>query len=115
MSAKLRTIAHARQAMPETVSRHLLPLERTAHDTAVQASAFATLLLTSHAEAALPHSAGLRAIRLASEAAQLASESRARLAEAHDELRAIMSSHFALSGPECPPNHGALSPLRSVA
>lgn len=114
MSANLRTIAHARQALPETVTRHLLPLERNAHDTAVQASAFATLLLTSHAEAALPHSAGIRAIRLASEAAQLASESRARLAEAHDELRTMMGD-FRLSGPECPPNERGFLPLQSVA
>ncbi|THD38309.1 MAG: hypothetical protein E7773_00715 [Sphingomonas sp.] len=113
--ASKRDIIRVRQSLANEVAQQFLPLEDTANAMAAQAAALVVSLVVGHNEAALPPTAGLDALNHVSEAARLATQARAHVAQAHVALRAL-PAEFGLdfSQPECPPDFTAVTPLRAV-
>lgn len=108
-----RQIIATRRTLADDIARQFRPLEDSANSTALQASALVVAMLEGHHDAALPPSAGVAALNHVSEAARLATQARAHIAQAHDELRDLPAAlGLAFTEPECPPDVVGAQPLR---
>ena len=104
MPVDLRSAVAARRVVGDQVAHSLIPLEQSAHATALQASMFMSLILEAHAQAAIPEEDGMEIVSMLSEASHHAAQSRARIGQAHAAMRRLADKHgIVFAGPpNCP-------------